>query len=94
MIWLRGLAGFGLGTTASVINLLGLWTAIKIFTAASKSNSKIQPILIVLTCFLKMPLFIAAGVVAKRLQSPSPQCFLAGVVLVYSTLIWWVARTR
>jgi hypothetical protein len=96
---LRGGAGFALGVSASAINLGGLWAAIRAFCnpaplAAGQNQFNIQALLVVLACFVKMPIFIGAGYLAWRTGQPAPVCFIAGVGLVYSLVIGRVSRTR
>ena len=91
----HGLSGFALGLFASALNLGGLWLGIKLFTTPTPGvKLKNQTPIVVLACFVKMPVFIFAGFLTSRIGSPAPGCFLAAVGLVYSVTILWVAKAR
>ena len=93
---IKGLEGFILGTAGSAFNLWALWAIIGV---ASRSAAAGQPprrgtFVIVLAFLVKLPVFIALGLLANRIGGAAPTCFLAGIGLVYSALVGWALAQR
>lgn len=91
----NGLAGMSLGIFATLFNL---WALSKIIGLVGNAAPKGQPerlgaIWTVLAFFVKLPLFVALGIVSQRIGGGAPGCFLVGLGLVYSALVGW-ALTR
>lgn len=92
---IKAVEGLLLGAGAAAINLAGLWYLIRLFcNPRPGENVNARTGVMVFACFLKMPTFIVAGLLAWRIGAPAPPCFLAAVFLVYSVVIQRVARTR
>jgi hypothetical protein len=92
----RGVAGWLLGTAASVFNLVALWHGVRVFARppSEPAATARQTFLIVLACFVKMPAFIALGFVSWRIGGQAPAWFVGGVALVYSLLVRWATAAR
>ena len=92
---LKGFEGMILGLFGTTFNLWAMWKIITLIGKASEVGrpQRVGATLTVLAFLVKLPLFVALGIVAQRLGGAAPGCFLAGLGLVYSALIGW-ALTR
>jgi nitrate/nitrite transporter NarK len=85
------LAGLALGMGATGFSLWALWGVVQLLgrsaevgTPPARGSS-----LVVLAFLVKLPLFVALGMLAHRLGGAAPACFLAGLGLVYFALVAW-----
>ncbi len=87
----RGLKGAALGVFATGFNTVALWGVVRLLGYAFEQGSppRIGASFAVLAFLIKLPLFIAFGVLAQRIGGPAPACFLIGLAMVYSCLVGW-----
>ena len=92
----KGLEGGVLGTAGSLFNLGAWWAVIRLMTSYIHApKPETRGTIIVLTAFLiKLPLFAAMALLANRLGGPALPCFVAGVALVYFSLVGWALVGR
>jgi len=81
---------------ASALNLFIWWKAIGLMGSAAEAGGKptLGAIFTVLALLIKLPLYVACWMLAKRLGAPAPTCFLWGIGLVYLALFGWVLAKR
>jgi len=87
-----GLQGMALGLIATTITVGGWWLAISQVAILSKSAEPRMSggtFWVVLTFFLKLPVFFILGFLAQRIGGNAVPCFLGGLGLVYLALIGW-----
>lgn len=86
-----GLAGMALGLVGTGFSIVALWWVVRLTGGMAPMGAapKLGASLAVLAFFVKLPIFIALGLVAQRLGGPAPACFLLGLGLVYSALVGW-----
>ncbi len=87
----KGLIGMTLGLFGTGFNLWAMWKVIVLIGKASEVGrpQRVGATLTALAFLVKLPLFVALGIVAQRLGGAAPGCFLGGLGLVYSALIGW-----
>jgi hypothetical protein len=92
----KGVKGAALGLGATGFNILALWAIVRLLGYSFQKGSppRLGASLSVIAFFIKLPLFIAFGVLAQRIGGPAPACFLAGLALVYSCLVGWALAQR
>jgi len=92
----NGLAGLAMGIAGSAFNLWALKAIIGLATPYSETEiaRRKGTFLIVLAFLVKLPVFIALGLVANHLGGHAPGCFLLGLALVYLALVGWVLAGR
>lgn len=88
----RGFEGISLGLAGSAFNLWALWAIIGLCgrMAGSPRSTRRGTIAILIAFFIKLPVFIALGILAHAIGGIAPTCFLVGIALVYSALVGWV----
>jgi hypothetical protein len=87
-----GLAGMTLGLASGTFGAVVLWGTVKLMKDAS-SFSKIGITLILLGFFLKFPILGGAGYLSYLQGWGALACFVFGVVVVYSALVWRALRS-
>jgi hypothetical protein len=87
----QGLKGAALGVFATGFNTLALWGIVRLFGYAYQKGTppRLGASFAVIAFLIKLPLFIAFGVLAQRIGGPAPACFLLGLAMVYSCLVGW-----
>ena len=93
---MKGVAGMLLGLAAAAVGVYILYRIIAVIGNAMTEggNPMAGTILAVFGALLKVPLLLLANAAANRLGGAAPGCFLAGVILVYSSLVAWAAAPR
>jgi len=87
--------GFAIGYLAAAFNLWALWRGVGMFAMpTTQESTKAVAGLIVLVCFVKLPVFIFAGWLARSLGPAAEGAFLTGAGLVYCLLVGWAALRR
>ncbi len=91
-----GLAGFGLGVAGSFLNMFFTWQVLELFkkSAEAAPPPRMGAILTVLAFLIKLPLFVACGLLARHLGGGAVPCFLGGVALVYFCAVGWALARR
>jgi hypothetical protein len=86
-----GLKGVVLGLFATGFNILALAGVVWLLGKAHKSGQppRLGASFAVLAFLIKLPLFVAFGVLANRMGGAAPTCFLLGLGMVYCALIGW-----
>jgi hypothetical protein len=92
----QGLKGAALGLGGTGFNILALWGIVRLLGYSFQKGNppKLGSIISVIAFFIKLPLFIAFGIIAQRIGGAAPTCFLAGLALVYSCLVGWALAQR
>jgi hypothetical protein len=92
----QGLKGAVLGLGGTGFNTLALWGIVRLLGYSFEKGNppKLGSIISVIAFFIKLPLFIAFGILAQRIGGAAPTCFLAGLALVYSCLVGWALAKR
>lgn len=90
-----GLTGYCLGAGSGAFNMLVMWAVVSIMGNAYRQSSKPgrADALLAVAFLLKLPVYVAAGMVSHRVGGASDGAFLGAIALVYFALIWW-ALTR
>ncbi|MEA2554609.1 MAG: hypothetical protein QOJ65_2785 [Fimbriimonadaceae bacterium] len=87
----KGLEGMALGIAGSAFNIWALWSVIRL-SGKMIDTERLRnrgTFIIVLAFFVKLPLFLAMGMLAQSIGAPAQTCFLLGLALVYSALVGW-----
>jgi hypothetical protein len=87
-----GLIGMALGLFAGAFGAAVLWGTVKIMRDAT-SLGKTGIFLTLIGFLLKFPLLGFAGWLAYKQSAGALGCFLAGVLVVYSALVWRALRS-
>lgn len=87
----HGLFGFLLGLGATGYDIVALWFLIRLWGKweLGQIRPSIGSLGAVVAFFGKLPVFILMGNVAHSLGEASSNCFLAGLALVYFSLVGW-----
>lgn len=90
-----GLAGMAIGLSSALFGVFILWQLICIIGKAitEGGNPTVGTIMTGFGFFLKVPILIFAYMAATRIGHAAPNCFLAGLMLVYFAVVAWaIAR--
>jgi hypothetical protein len=90
-----GLAGMAIGLSSSLFGVYILWQLICIIGKAitEGGNPTVGAIMTGFGFFLKVPILILAYMAATHIGYAAPDCFLAGLMLVYFAVVAWaIAR--
>lgn len=90
-----GLAGMALGLGSVSFNMWALWRIVRLTgTNATQETTRPATFLVVLAFFVKLPVYVAAALIAQALGGAAPACFLLGLGLVYFALVGWALTQR
>jgi hypothetical protein len=84
-----GLEGFALGFGGATFGVTGLYLVTQLVARSAQAGhpSKKGILIPVLFFLAKIPVYIGLGILANRLGGAGFNCFLAGIVLVYSVVV-------
>jgi hypothetical protein len=93
---LRAASGLSLGISGSLINLVAWWAVIGFATRtfATEKRAGLGGWFIALALFLKLPVFVAFWLLARKFGDPAPTWFMIGLGLVYSGAVGWSLAKR
>jgi hypothetical protein len=61
----------------------------------ARKATSFATVLLVTTFFIKLPVFAVFALIAQRVGGAAMSAFAAGILLVYSAMVWWaLARNR
>ena len=60
----------------------------------STKKARISSVLMICAFLAKLPVFMGLAIFTRNLGGQAMGCFLIGVALVYSALIWWALARR
>lgn len=89
---LRGLEGMALGLSSGAFGAYTLYAIINMLRAVA-GQTRTGTALTLLGFFMKFPVLGLAAYLSFRLGVASLICFVAGVLVVYSALVWRAARS-
>ncbi len=92
-----GAQGMALGIIGTGTNFLALWMAVSLTGFNPSKDPSVRPEMVVrgLVLLASLPGILVCMRLSHALGSVADSCFLVGLGVVYSAMIWWgVLRTR
>jgi hypothetical protein len=93
---MKGVAGFALGLFATAFNNWATWGVIALTGPPPTDEAAVRrrATFTVLAFLLKLPLWVAFVLLARRIGEGALPCFLGGLALVYFATIGWALARR
>ena len=98
----KGLGGMAAGILAGGLSLYAWWSAIQLLgrvaaesaeQESQKGSNRFGTAYVIILFLVKAPIFVGLGYLAHRVGGATMPCFIAGIGLVYFSLIGWGAST-
>ena len=91
----KGLAGLAIGLVSAAFGVTGLFFLNRLLEVGASKSRKggAGAGMAMITFAAKIPVYIVAGMLAKRIGGAAFTCFLAGIILVYSAVVVWASAS-